>query len=143
MSKSWLSHGSEWGNYTNAHGLCHDVLGGGRRYTEVSLSARNRQSRLSAWHGRLLVLELWHGRESERQGRPPAVLQSTSGHQTLERLYNERTSVERCNARLKCSLTADDLHVRGIEKVTTHLYLNAIVLLASAIAASRSAKAVA
>jgi len=58
-------------------------------------------------------------------------------------LYNERTSVERCNARLKCSLTADALHVRGIEKVTTHLYLNAIVLLASAVAASRLAKAVA
>jgi hypothetical protein len=35
------------------------------------------------------------------------------------------------------------LHVRGIEKVTTHLDLNAIVLLASAVAASRLAKAVA
>lgn len=56
-------------------------------------------------------------------------------------LCDERTSVERCNARLKSYLTADDVHVRGIEKVTTHLYLNAIVLLASAIAASRSAKA--
>jgi hypothetical protein len=39
-------------------------------------------------------------------------------------------------------LTADALHDHGIKKVTTHLYLNAIVLLASAIAASRSAKAV-
>jgi len=58
-------------------------------------------------------------------------------------LYDERTSVERCNARLKSYLTADALHVRGIKKVATHLYLNAIVLLASAMAASRSAKAVA
>lgn len=58
-------------------------------------------------------------------------------------LYNERTSVERCNARLKSHLTADALHVSGIEKVTTHLYLNAIVLLVSAMAASRSAQAVA
>jgi len=61
------------------------ILASGRRYAQVSLSARNRQSRLFPRHGNLLVLVLWHGRESERQGRPPAVLQSTPGHQTLER----------------------------------------------------------
>jgi len=49
-------------------------------------------------------------------------------------LYNERTSVERCNSRLKTYLTADAMHVWGIQKVTTHQYLNAIVLLASALA---------
>lgn len=49
-------------------------------------------------------------------------------------LYNERTSVERCNSRLKTFLTADAAHVRGIQKFTTHQYLNAIVLLASALA---------
>jgi IS5 family transposase len=49
-------------------------------------------------------------------------------------LYNERTSVERCNSRLKTYLTADAAHVRGIQKFTTHQYLNAIVLLASALA---------
>jgi len=49
-------------------------------------------------------------------------------------LYKERTSVERCNSRLKEYLTANDLHVGGVEKVKTHLYLNAIVLLASALA---------
>lgn len=49
-------------------------------------------------------------------------------------LYNERTSVERCNSRMKAYLTADDIHVWGIQKVTTHQYLNAIVLLASALA---------
>ncbi|GMA60233.1 hypothetical protein GCM10025859_06730 [Alicyclobacillus fastidiosus] len=42
-------------------------------------------------------------------------------------LYNERTSVERCNSRLKENLTVDDVHVRGIQKVTTYAYLNAIV----------------
>nr|WP_281172608.1 transposase [Aneurinibacillus terranovensis] len=51
-------------------------------------------------------------------------------------LYNERTSVERCNSRLKTYLTADGLHVWGIQKVTTHQYLNAIVLLVSAISAA-------
>jgi hypothetical protein len=51
-------------------------------------------------------------------------------------LYNERTSVERCNSRLKKSLTMDDMHLRGIRKVTAYAYLNAIVLLASAVAAS-------
>lgn len=53
------------------------------------------------------------------------------------KLYNERTAVERCNSRLKDYLTADDIHVGGIRKVTTHVYLNAIVLLASAIAMAR------
>lgn len=49
-------------------------------------------------------------------------------------LYNQRSSVERCNSRLKEYLTANDLHVGGIEKVKTHVFLNAIVLLASALA---------
>ncbi|WP_242835299.1 transposase, partial [Ruminiclostridium papyrosolvens] len=53
-----------------SNGLCHDVLGSGRRHPEVSLSARNRQSRLSTRHGRLLVLKLWYGRQSGREGRP-------------------------------------------------------------------------
>ena len=53
------------------------------------------------------------------------------------KLYNERTAVERCNSRLKDYLRADDIHVGGIRKVTTHVYLNAIVLLASAIAMAR------
>ena len=48
-------------------------------------------------------------------------------------LYKERTSVERCNSRLKSYLTADDLHVWSIQKVTTHLYINAICLLVSAL----------
>jgi IS5 family transposase len=54
-------------------------------------------------------------------------------------LYNERTAVERCNSRLKENLTANDVHVSGIDKVTTHVYLNAIVLLASALAMSNNA----
>lgn len=52
-------------------------------------------------------------------------------------LYNTRTSVERYNSRMKTYPTADQLHVWGIQKVTTHQYLNAIVLLASALAVSR------
>nr|WP_074102497.1 transposase [Paenibacillus sp. P3E] len=52
-------------------------------------------------------------------------------------LYNKRTRVERCNSRMKTYLTADQLHVWGIQKVTTHQYLNAIVLLASALAIAR------
>ncbi|MDK2820531.1 MAG: hypothetical protein PWP31_496 [Clostridia bacterium] len=49
-------------------------------------------------------------------------------------LYNQITSVERCNSGLKDYLTANDLHVRDIHKVTTYLFINAIVLLASALA---------
>lgn len=55
----------------------------------------------------------------------------------LKELYNERTSVERCNSRMKTYLTADAMHVWGIQKVTTHQYLNAIILLASALAMVR------
>jgi transposase, IS5 family len=51
-------------------------------------------------------------------------------------LYRERTSVERCHSRLKERLTMNDAHVRGIQKVTTHVYINAVVLLASALAVS-------
>lgn len=51
-------------------------------------------------------------------------------------LYNERTSVERCNSRMKTYLTADDMNVWGILKATTHQYLNAIVLLVSALSAA-------
>ncbi|WP_206922284.1 transposase, partial [Alicyclobacillus suci] len=56
------------------------------------------------------------------------------GTQNWKLLYNERTAVERCNARLKTNLTANDVHVRGIRKVKAYMFLNAIVLLASALA---------
>jgi transposase, IS5 family len=59
-------------------------------------------------------------------------------------LYNERTSVERCNSRMKTYLTADSMHIWGFQKVTTHQYLNAIILLATALAmAQHSSKAAA
>jgi len=61
------------------------------------------------------------------------------GSKRWEELYDKRTFVKRCNSRLKENLTANDLHVRGIEKVKTHAYLNAIVLLTTALA-SRKAK---
>lgn len=40
-------------------------------------------------------------------------------------LHRERTSVEQWKSRLKENLTANDTHVRGIEKVTIYVYLNA------------------
>ena len=56
-------------------------------------------------------------------------------------LYKERTSVERCNSRFKQYLTANSLHVGGIDKVKTHVFFNAIVLLASALALKRHKEA--
>lgn len=60
-------------------------------------------------------------------------------HNTKNRkqLYDEQTSVERCNFRFIDHLTANDLHVGGIDNVKTHIYLNAIVLLASALAMAK------
>lgn len=70
----------------------------------------------------------------------------SSPHRNTKRwqeLYKERTSVERCNSRMKTYLTADAMHVWGIEKVITHQYLNAIVLLASALAMAQKYRKVA
>lgn len=55
-----------------------------------------------------------------------------------KKMYNKRTSVERCNGRLKENLTANDLHVGGIQKVKTYVYFNAIVLLVSALAGKKA-----
>ncbi|TDQ40694.1 transposase [Aureibacillus halotolerans] len=52
--------------------------------------------------------------------------------------YKQRSSVERVNSRMKDHLTSDDLHVRKLKKVTTYIILNAIVLLASSLAAKRT-----
>ena len=59
------------------------------------------------------------------------------GSKNWEILYNKRTSVERCNSRLKENLTANDLHIWGIQKVKTHAFLNAIALLATALAVKK------
>lgn len=55
-------------------------------------------------------------------------------------LYNQRTSVERCNSRLKGHLTANRIHVSGISKVKTHVYFNVIALLATAMAVAKAQK---
>jgi hypothetical protein len=41
---------------------------------------------------------------------------------------------------MKSYLTANSLHVWGIEKVKSHIYLNAIVLLVSALAMAKENK---
>ena len=51
-----------------------------------------------------------------------------------------RTPVERCKFLLKDYLVVNDLHVRGIQKVTTMVYLNPIVLVAPALAMRKAAK---
>ncbi|MGE5575120.1 MAG: transposase [Ignavibacteria bacterium] len=60
------------------------------------------------------------------------------GSKNWETLYDKRTSVERCNSRLKENLTANDLHLGGIEKVKTHVFINAIALLATALAIKKA-----
>ncbi|OME48705.1 transposase [Paenibacillus odorifer] len=71
----------------------------------------------------------------------------SSPHRATKRwkeLYNERTSVERCNSRMEAHLTADAaMQIWGIQKVITYQYLNAIVLLASALTMVRQSGKVA
>ena len=121
-------------------GFCHDLLGCRWRSPEIPVSSCHWEGRLSAWYGRMLIFQLWNGRQSQYESDPRRY---SSPHRETKRwkeLYNERTSVERCNSRLKTHLTADAMHVWGIQKVTTHQYLNAIVLLASALAMARQSK---
>jgi len=49
-----------------------------------------------------------------------------------KRLYRKRTAAERVNARLKDFLLLDELTVRGIQKVQTHVGLGLVVMLSGA-----------
>lgn len=51
-----------------------------------------------------------------------------------KRLYNMRTSVERCNSRLKEKLNLDRIRSKGITKAKVHALLNCVVLIAGTIA---------
>lgn len=51
--------------------------------------------------------------------------------------YNERTSVERCNSRLKRYLNLDNIRSKGIKKAKVHALLNCIVLVAGTIALNK------
>ncbi|SET08150.1 transposase, partial [Anaerobranca gottschalkii] len=48
--------------------------------------------------------------------------------------YNKRSSVERCNSRLKKYLNLDNLRSKGIKKAKVHALLNCIALVAGTIA---------
>ena len=52
--------------------------------------------------------------------------------QKWTRLYRQRTAAERVNARLKEHLLLDDLTVRGMNKVTVHVSVALLVMLAGA-----------
>lgn len=56
------------------------------------------------------------------------------GTKNWQKLYNKRTSVERLFARLKEHLSANNLKVRGIKKVTTHLPICCITLILGTVA---------
>lgn len=51
-----------------------------------------------------------------------------------KQLYNMRTSVERCNSRLKEKLNVDRIRSKGITKAKVHALLNCVVLIAGTIA---------
>lgn len=52
--------------------------------------------------------------------------------------YDKRTSVERCNSRLKEYLNLDNIRSKGIKKAKTHALLNCIALIAGTIAINSS-----
>lgn len=54
-----------------------------------------------------------------------------------QKLYNKRTSIERCNSRLKDYLNTDNLRSAGIKKAKTFALLNCIMLIAGTIAVNK------
>ena len=56
------------------------------------------------------------------------------GSSNWKQLYNQRTASERCFGRQKEHLGLDDIRLRGIKKVITHVYLCNIALLATVMA---------
>lgn len=56
------------------------------------------------------------------------------GTREWKKIYNQRTAVERAFGRLKVHLGANGIRVRGIEKVTAHLTLCCIALIAGTLA---------
>ncbi len=56
------------------------------------------------------------------------------GSETWQKLYNERTSVERCFSGLKENLNLDKIMVAGKKKVTTHVLLCLIALVGAKLA---------
>lgn len=58
------------------------------------------------------------------------------GTERWQNIYNERTSVERCNSRFKECLNLENIRSKGIKKALTHCLLNSIALVAGTIAAN-------
>lgn len=56
------------------------------------------------------------------------------GSEKWEKIYDKRTSIERCNSRLKDYLNTDNLRSSGIAKAKTWALLNCITLIAGTIA---------
>jgi len=56
------------------------------------------------------------------------------GTKNWRKIYNKRTSIERCFSRLKKNLNLENLTVRGIEKVRSHVLLSMIGLISAQIA---------
>ena len=52
--------------------------------------------------------------------------------------YDKRTSVERCNSRLKCYLNIGNIRSSGIKKAKMHVLLNCITLISGTIAVNKS-----
>ena len=93
-----------------------------------------REGELSAGKRLVLFFKLWAGGQAKGSEGPAQFLPASSDQPKLEKLYNLRTSVERVFSRLKGYLGANALKVRGIKKVTAHLTLCCILLLAGTLA---------
>jgi hypothetical protein len=75
-------------------------------------------------YGRTLKVSIW-----EDPRRWPGIWRES---QRFGRLYRKRTAAERVNSRLKEHLLLDDLTIRGRSKVTMHVALGLVVMLAGA-----------
>lgn len=59
------------------------------------------------------------------------------GSEKWQKIYNKRTSIERCSSRLKEYLNLDNIRSKGIAKAKTWALLNCITLIAGTIAVNQ------
>jgi len=80
------------------------------------------------------AVQIWE--QSKELDHVPIIDRNTRGHDIVPMApheavrYNERTSAERCNGRIKDELGGRGVHVRGPEKVMMHLMFGILALFA-------------
>ncbi|MFN0065132.1 MAG: transposase [Chlamydiales bacterium] len=104
---------------------CYDLMDAGYDVDAIAEHSR------SLWHVPLIDKNPRQNQELQRDLEAEPLARRTLHFKFPEELrYNERTTAERTNARLKDEFGANKLRVRGATKVACHLMFGVLVLAA-------------